>query len=118
MIVFLLLLLGAVMNDTSARDVISFNTGWQFKKGPFSTDPMRASAQWDGKWEEVTIPHTWNAKDMQVKADAFYEGVGYYRKKQFLRKNLHVFIREDLKVVITRRYRLVTRASMKSNLQC
>ena len=48
MIVFLLLLLGAVMNDTSARDVISFNTGWQFKKGPFSTDPMRASAQWDG----------------------------------------------------------------------
>lgn len=38
MIVFLLLLLGAVMNDTSARDVISFNTGWQFKKGPFSTD--------------------------------------------------------------------------------
>lgn len=45
MIVFLLLLLGAVMNDTSARDVISFNTGWQFKKGPFSTDPMRASAQ-------------------------------------------------------------------------
>lgn len=27
MIVFLLLLLGAVMNDTSARDVISINTG-------------------------------------------------------------------------------------------
>ena len=39
MIVFLLLLLGAVMNDTSARDVISFNTGWQFKKGPFSDGP-------------------------------------------------------------------------------
>lgn len=96
MIVFLLLLLGAVMNDTSARDVISFNTGWQFKKGPFSTDPMRASAQWDGKWEEVTIPHTWNAKDMQVKADAFYEGVGYYRKKQFFGNELagkRVFLR-------------------------
>ena len=28
MIVFLLLLLGAVMNDTYVRDVISFNTGW------------------------------------------------------------------------------------------
>ena len=97
MIVFLLLLLGAVMNDTSARDVISFNTGWQFKKGPFSTDPMRASAQWDGKWEEVTIPHTWNAKDMQVKADAFYEGVGYYRKKQFFGNELagkRVFLKE------------------------
>ena len=31
MIVFLLLLLGAVMNDTSARDVISFN----LRKGRF-----------------------------------------------------------------------------------
>ena len=38
--------------------------------------------------------------------------LNFYRKKQFLRKNLHVFIREDLKVVITRRYRLVTRASI------
>ena len=34
MIVFLLLLLGAVMNDTSARDVISFNTG-NLRKGRF-----------------------------------------------------------------------------------
>ena len=44
----------------------AFNTGWQFKKGPFATDPMRAASQWDGKWETVEIPHTWNAMDMQV----------------------------------------------------
>ena len=80
MIVFLLLLLGAVMNDTSARDVISFNTGWQFKTGPFATDPMRTASQWDGKWETVEIPHTWNAMDMQVQSGSFYEGAGYYRK--------------------------------------
>ena len=27
------------------------------------------------------LPHTWNADDMQKKVSAFYEGVGYYRKK-------------------------------------
>ena len=77
-ITVLLLLAGVVTNDAFARDVVSFNTGWQFKRGPFAADPRRASAQWDGKWEEVTIPHTWNAKDMQLKADPFDEGIGYY----------------------------------------
>ena len=32
-----------------ARQVTAFNTGWQFKKGPFAADPMRAASQWDGK---------------------------------------------------------------------
>ena len=44
----------------------------------------------------VNLPHTWNAKDMQVKADAFYEGVGYYRKTQFFGNELkrkRVFLR-------------------------
>jgi beta-galactosidase len=41
---------------------------------------MKAAAQWEGKWTEVTIPHTWNAKDMQVKTNSFYEGAAYYRK--------------------------------------
>ena len=39
-----------------ARDVTSFNTGWQFKKGPFSADAMKAASQWEGKWETVDIP--------------------------------------------------------------
>ena len=40
-----------------------------------------------GKWETVNLPHTWNAKDMQVKAASFYEGVGYYKKNNSLMKN-------------------------------
>lgn len=63
-----------------SREVISFNDGWLFKKGPFATDVMKAAAQWESKWKEVTIPHTWNAKDMQVKTNSFYEGAAYYRK--------------------------------------
>lgn len=66
-----------------ARDVTSFNTGWQFKKGPFSADAMKAASQWEGKWETVEIPHTWNARDMQVRYNNFYEGVGYYKKNFF-----------------------------------
>ena len=66
-----------------ARDVTSFNTGWQFKKGPFSADAMKAASQWEGKWETVDIPHTWNARDMQVRYNNFYEGVGYYKKNFF-----------------------------------
>ena len=67
----------------SAREVVPFNEAWQFKKGPFPTDVMKTVALWEGKWEGVTLPHTWNAKDMQQKANAFYQGVAYYRKRYF-----------------------------------
>lgn len=67
----------------SAREVVPFNDAWQFKKGPFPTDAMKTVALWEGKWEDVTLPHTWNAKDMQQKANAFYQGVAYYRKRYF-----------------------------------
>lgn len=80
----------------SAREVTSFNEGWLFKKGPFAEDAMKAVNQWNGKWEAVQIPHTWNAKDMQVQSADFYEGVGYYCKKQFFGKELkgkRVFLR-------------------------
>ena len=53
----------------------------EFKKGPFSKEAMQAAVKWNAGWQEVTLPHTWNADDMQKKVSAFYEGVGYYRKK-------------------------------------
>ena len=74
------LLSGLCATGAFSREVISFNDGWLFKKGPFATDMMKAAVQWEGKWTEVTIPHTWNAKDMQVKTNSFYEGAAYYRK--------------------------------------
>lgn len=74
------LLSGLCATGAFSREVISFNDGWLFKKGPFATDVMKAAAQWESKWTEVTIPHTWNAQDMQVKTNSFYEGAAYYRK--------------------------------------
>ena len=65
---FILLVLIGQFFSLTAREVTSFNEGWLFKRGPFSEDPVKVVAQWEGKWETVSLPHTWNAKDMQVKA--------------------------------------------------
>lgn len=82
--------------DVSARDVISFNGGWEFKKGPFGTEAMQVAQKWSGDWEKVEIPHTWNAKDMQVKEASFYEGDAYYRKKYMFPESMkgkRIFLR-------------------------
>ena len=55
-----------------AREVTSFCNGWEFKKGPIAAEPVKAVAAWNGKWEAVEIPHTWNATDMQTKYNDFY----------------------------------------------
>ena len=94
-----LLLIACLCSYTSllhARETISFNQGWLFKKGPFSSEPAKVVSQWNSKWEEVEIPHTWNAKDMQVKVNSFYEGTGYYKKNYYADKSLQgkrVFLR-------------------------
>ena len=79
-----------------AREVTSFNDGWEFKKGPFAQDAMKVAQKWNAKWEKVNIPHTWNADDMQKRAASFYEGVGYYRKNYVFSESLkgkRVFLR-------------------------
>lgn len=70
------------------RDVISFNSGWVFKKAPVSDELIINSRTWDAGWEAVELPHTWNAKDMQVKAASFYEGPAYYKKQYFFPEEL------------------------------
>lgn len=71
------------MSTLGARDIITFNDGWLFKKGPFPTETMKAAQAWDGKWTEVNIPHTWNNIDMQQNVNSFYQGTSYYRKNYF-----------------------------------
>lgn len=91
----LLLALSCLMTQAFAREVIPFNDDWIFKKGPFSTEPDKAAAQWNSAWEKVEIPHTWNAKDMQ-RYNNFYEGAAFYRKKHFFAEELRdkrVFLR-------------------------
>lgn len=84
------------VTKVEARDVTSFNDGWEFKKGPFAADAMQVAAKWNADWEKVTVPHTWNADDMQKKTNSFYAGVAYYRKQHVFPKSLEskrVFLR-------------------------
>ena len=61
----ILLALVACCAVIHAREVTSFNDGWEFKKGPFAQDAMKVAQKWNAKWEKVTIPHTWNADSMK-----------------------------------------------------
>lgn len=81
-----------IENTTKGRICLNFNEGWFFKKGPFSDDCIETSAEpfasdrtilggfGDPEWTAVTVPHTWNATDMQTDKNNFYTGVCYYRK--------------------------------------
>ena len=78
-IVFVFAFLAAAGGVRADRSVSRLNEGWEFLRGPFSGDPLKDASRWNGKWTSVTIPHTWNAEDMQKHANSFYEGPAYYR---------------------------------------
>ncbi|MEY8608383.1 glycoside hydrolase family 2 TIM barrel-domain containing protein [Parabacteroides segnis] len=88
--------LGLMTMQAEGRKVESFNSGWSFKKAPAEKELAINAPKWDKGWSEVEIPHTWNAKDMQVQANSFYEGAAYYKKQYFFPtelKDKRVFLR-------------------------
>lgn len=92
----LLACLGLMTIQAEGRKVESFNSGWSFKKAPAEKELAINAPKWDKGWSEVEIPHTWNAKDMQVQANSFYEGTAYYKKQYFFPaelKDKRVFLR-------------------------
>ncbi|WP_293712342.1 glycoside hydrolase family 2 TIM barrel-domain containing protein [uncultured Parabacteroides sp.] len=92
----LLACLGLMTMQAEGRKVESFNSGWSFKKAPAEKELAINAPKWETGWSEVEIPHTWNAKDMQVQANNFYEGAAYYKKNYFFPADLkgkRVFLR-------------------------
>lgn len=79
-IISILVSLTLFAGHASSREVISLNEDWLFKKGPFSSDPVTFPAEFDSRWQEVNIPHTWNATDMQDDRNTYYAGQAYYKK--------------------------------------
>ncbi len=77
---FILFLCSVLNGIAQIRDVQLFNDAWQLKKGPFPAEQIPFMNQWEAKWQDVTLPHTWNAKDMQLKHNDFYAGDAYYKK--------------------------------------
>ena len=83
------LFLFCLLQWSVAREVIPFNSDWAFKRGPFTNDVFQYGSVFQGKWQTVQVPHTWNATDMQEttikvgslgKNERFYVGDSYYRK--------------------------------------
>ncbi|GHT09575.1 beta-galactosidase [Bacteroidia bacterium] len=87
----LCLLIGITfISQMQGRDIKPFNDGWSFKK------PENLPQTLNENWKPVTIPHTWNAEDMQVKKNIFYAGEAYYKKTYRPDKSLadkRVFLR-------------------------
>jgi beta-galactosidase len=51
---------------------------WKFYKGDIHSAESGDKISEQG-WQGVTIPHTWNAKDVLTEGDHCYQGVGWYR---------------------------------------
>ncbi len=56
-----------------------FNDCWLFTKEAELVADNRAMEL--SKWEQVTLPHTWNAKDGQDGGNDYYRGTCYYTKR-------------------------------------
>lgn len=63
--------------DGPRQDTL-LDTGWRFVREDVSG--AEAPQFDDASWQEVTLPHTWNAQDAQSGPN-YYRGPGWYRKK-------------------------------------
>ncbi len=63
---------GAERSDTLIDD------GWRFHKGEVSG--FEAASFDDSSWDAIHLPHTWNATDGQTGGNAYYRGIGVYRR--------------------------------------
>lgn len=51
---------------------------WKFYKGDIHSAERGSDIWYDG-WEDVAVPHTWNAKDVLTEGAHYYQGIGWYR---------------------------------------
>ncbi len=63
-----------------SRIVVKINEGWLFSKETPNSSPVQ--------WQPVTIPHTWNLKDVMDDTPGYYRGVGIYKRKLLVDKIL------------------------------
>ena len=56
------------------RQIVNINAGWRFCK----TETIPATLPED--WEELSLPHTWNAVDGQDGGGDYFRGHGVYAK--------------------------------------
>jgi beta-galactosidase len=62
-------------NLVTGRTRLGFNEQWSFSKD-------------EKTWENITLPHTWNAKDVTDDDPGYYRGFGWYKKELKTNPNL------------------------------
>jgi beta-galactosidase len=80
-VVVLAVLLGTV--NVFSQDFLghrdNFNiVDWKFYKGDIHSAESAGDISGRG-WENVKVPHTWNAEDVLTEGDHCYQGIGWYR---------------------------------------
>ena len=75
------ILLISISLNAQERISSTINSNWRFCKG----DTTKISAE--NKWTSVSIPHTWNAQDVNDEEPGYYRGVGWYKKTIFIPVN-------------------------------
>ena len=63
----------------SAKDYIDVNDGWRFKGATVAGG--QSTTLDDSSWEQVTLPHSWNALDGQDGGGNYRRGDGWYRRQ-------------------------------------
>jgi hypothetical protein len=59
---------------------------WRFYKGEIHSAESAGNIDETG-WQEVTVPHTWNAQDVLTDGPRYYQGIGWYRTTFNLTRN-------------------------------
>ena len=64
-------------------DLLNFSTGWYFRLGeyqkPGGGQALGTFEQGPG-WDQVVLPHSFNAQNTFVPVRGYYRGIGWYRK--------------------------------------
>ncbi len=72
------IVLANILAAQPRRDLL-INSDWKFAR------ENRKGAEKpqfnDSKWDKISLPHTWNARDGQDGGNDYYRGVGWYRKQ-------------------------------------
>ncbi len=84
------------LSAENSRIVSSVNQAWKFSKGDFA-DAQHQGFD-DSKWDNVSVPHTWNKDDADDEIPGFYRGTGWYRRSVFIpaeQKGKQIYISFD-----------------------
>lgn len=76
-LVLILMSFAFISKAQNIRHIETINDNWNFYKGKISK-PFSDETTID--WEKVTLPHSWNTKDILDDEDGYYRGEGWYKK--------------------------------------